>query len=163
MLLFLIYLLAIVQRWLALSRDVNANPSYLIWMKSWSTIFVERDAAVLVDMTSMRTSGLRIVSGSLLVTHSQIRWKLVKKFWTFLAITFLSSNSCVVFSRFSLACFSIYWVVAEWETQMCLSCKITPDASPVSESDEEGGKNPKSVEQLCNWFSKTLLNRSTWK
>ena len=32
-------------------------------MKSSSTTFVERDAAVVVDMTSMRTSGLRIVSG----------------------------------------------------------------------------------------------------
>ena len=49
----------------------------------------------------------------------------------------------MVFSRFSLACFSIYWVIAEWETQVCLSCKITPDASAVSESGEEGGKNPK--------------------
>ena len=35
-------------------------------MKSSSTIFVERDAAVVVDMTSMRTSELRIVSGTLL-------------------------------------------------------------------------------------------------
>ena len=48
----------------------------------------------------------------------------------------------MVFSRFSLACFSIYWVIAEWETQVCLSCKITPDASAASESGEEGGKNP---------------------
>ena len=52
--------------------------------------------------------------------------------------------------RFSLACFSIYWVIAEWETQVCLSCKITPDTSAVSESGEEGGKNPKSVDQLYN-------------
>ena len=35
------------------------------------TIFVERDAAVLADMISMRTSGLRVVNGSLLVTHSK--------------------------------------------------------------------------------------------
>ena len=34
--------------------------------------------------------------------------------------------------------------------------KITPDACAVSES-------PKFIDQLCNWFSKTLLNRSTWK
>ena len=33
---------------------VNANPSQLIWMKSRNTIFVERDAAVLVDITSTR-------------------------------------------------------------------------------------------------------------
>ena len=116
-------------------------------MKSSCMIFVERDAAVLVDITSVRISGLRIVSGSFLVTHSQTH---ENRIWTFLAITFLSSNSCVVFSRFSLACFSIYWVIAEWETQVCLSCEITPDASAVSESGDEGGRNPKSVDQLCN-------------
>ena len=139
---------------------VNANPSQLIWMNSSSTVFVERDAAVLVYITSMCTSGLRIVSGSLLVTHSQTRWKLILDFF---GHHILASNSCVVFSRFSLASFSIYSVIVEWETQVCPSCKITLDASAVSESGEEGSKNLKSVGQLCNWFSKTLLNRSTRK
>ena len=40
-------------------------------MNSSSTIFVERDAAVFVDMNSIRTSGFRMVSGSFLVTN----WK----------------------------------------------------------------------------------------
>ena len=60
----------------------------------------------------------------------------------------------MVFFRFSLAYFSIYWVIAEWETQVCLSCKITPDASADSESGEEGGKNPKSVDQLLQLILK---------
>ena len=127
-------------------------------MKSSSTIFVERDAAVLLDMISMRTSGLRIVSGSLLVAHSQTRLKLILHFFGHHILVF---QLMCVFSRFSLPCFSIYWVIAEWEAQVCLSCKTTPDASAVSESGEEGGKNPKSVDQLCNRFSKTLLNLST--
>ena len=112
-------------------------------MKTSSIIFVEQDVAVLVDITSMRTSGLRIVANSF---ANPVK----RDFWTFLVIPFLSSNSCVVFYRFSLVCFSIYWVIAEWETQVCMSCKITPDASAVSESGEEGGKNPKYVDQLCN-------------
>ena len=93
-----------------------------------------------MDITSMRTSDLRIISGSLLVAHSQTRGKLILDF---LAITFLSSISSVVFSR-------IYWIIAELEAQVCLSCKTTPDASAVSESGEEGDQNPKSVDQLCN-------------
>ena len=116
-------------------------------MKSSSTIFVERDAVVVVDITSMRTCGLTIVSGSLLVAHSQTRLKLILHFFGHHILVF---QLMCVFSRFSLPCFSIYWVIAEWETQVCLSCKITPDASAVSESGEEGGKNPKSVDQLCN-------------
>ena len=49
---------------------MNANPSQLVSIKSSSTTFVERDAAVVVDIIN---SGLRTVSGSLLVTHSQSR------------------------------------------------------------------------------------------
>ena len=116
-------------------------------MKSSSTIFVERDAVVVVDITSMRTCGLTIVSGSLLVAHSQTRLKLILHFFGHHILVF---QLMCVFSRFSLPCFSIYWVIAESETQVCLSCKINPDASAVSESGEEGGQNPKSVDQLSN-------------
>ena len=45
---------------------------------------------------------------------------------------------------------------SKWEKQVCLSCKITPDASAVSKSGEEGGKNPKSVDQLCNFILKNI-------
>ena len=38
-------------------------------------------AQISVLPDSMRTSGLRIVSGSLLVTHSQTRWKLILDFF----------------------------------------------------------------------------------
>ena len=34
-----------------------------------------------LDMTSLHTSGLRIVSDSLLVTHSQTRWKVILDFF----------------------------------------------------------------------------------
>ena len=140
---------------------VNANPSYLIWMKSSSTIFVERDVAVLVDMTSMRTSGLRIVSGWLLITHSQTRWKLILDFFGHRIFVFqLMCDIFPVFLALFLDLLGHRWVGS---TSVPLSCKITPDASAVSESGEEGGKNPKCVEQVCNWFSKTLLNRSTGK
>ena len=81
MLLFLSYLNRDCPEMVSGRAYVNANSLYLIWMKSWSTIFVERYAAVLVDMASMRTSGLRIVSGSLLITHSQTRWKLILPFF----------------------------------------------------------------------------------
>ena len=77
---------------------VNAKPSQLIWMNSWSTIFVERDAAVLVDNTTMPTSGLRIVSISLLVTHSQTRWKLILHF--FGHHIFVFQHMCGIFPVF---------------------------------------------------------------
>ena len=67
-------------------------------MKSSSTTFVERDAAVLVDMTSVRTSGLRIVSGSLLVTHSRTRLKL--NFDFFGHHIFVFQLMCGIFSVF---------------------------------------------------------------
>ena len=160
MLLFLSYLIAIVQRCLAAA---------LMWMLTLRSSSEWSLEVQFLYSEMRRFLWISLVCAPVGLESSAARfWWLIRKpgenwFWTFLAITFLSSNSCVVFSRFSLACFSIYWVIAEWETQVCLSCKITPDASAVSESGEEGGKNPKSVDQLCNWFSKTLLNRSTWK
>ena len=54
----------------------------------------------------------------------------------------------MVFSRFSLACFSIYLIIAESETQMSLSCKITPDASAVSESSEESEIRRPTLQQI---------------
>ena len=161
MLLFLSYLIASVQRWLAAA---------LLWMltlrslSGWSLevqFFVDRDAAVLVDITNMRTSGLGIVNSSLLVTHSQIRWKLI--FDVFGHHIFVFQLTCGIFPLFLGLFLDSLDLLAEWETQVCLSCEITPDASAVSESGEEGGKNPKSVDQLCHWFSKTLLNLYTWK
>ena len=101
-----------------------------------------------MDMTSMCTSGLRIVSDSFF--GNSFANSVKTDFGLFWPSHFCLPSHVWYFPRFSLACFLFYWVMAEWETQVCLSCKITPDASAVSESGEEGGKNPKSVDQLCN-------------
>ena len=105
-------------------------------MKSSSTIFVERDAAVVVDMTSMRTSGLR--NRQRLAFGNSFANPVKTEFELFWPSHFCLPTHVWYFPGFSWLVSRFTWVIAEWETQVCLSCKITPDASAVSESGEEG-------------------------
>ena len=60
--------------------------------------FVERDAAILVDIISMCISELTIVSDSLLVTLSQTRCKLIFDFFGHLVFVF--QLTCGIFPVF---------------------------------------------------------------
>ena len=140
---------------------VNANLSWLIWMKSLSIIFAERDAAVLVDITSMRTSGLRIVSGSLLVTRSQTRWKLILDFFGHHIFIFqLTYGIFPVFLGLFLDLLGHRWV---GNTSVAWAVKLLLTLLQFLKAAKRVARIQNPSNNFCNWFSKTLLNRLTWK